>query len=258
MGKFDGILIATDLDGTLAIGKEINAKNIKAINYFKENGGKFTVCTGRVHTYLEDVLTMCTPNTYIISLNGATIVDAKSGEFLYRGYLPKSFTVMFDTIFKYAGDINDIFVYYKDCKEAAHYKPSDIISGDAFIDIDNDIHKIVFSFKTEQIAILAENEANELKLCDLICTRSWPTGVEILHSDSTKGMSALRLKELIGSGILVTAGDFENDIPMLKAADIGYAVSNAIDSVKAVADKITVSASDGAIASIINDIEALL
>ncbi len=40
MGKFDGILICTDLDGTLMNSKkEISKENLDAIEYFKANGG---------------------------------------------------------------------------------------------------------------------------------------------------------------------------------------------------------------------------
>ena len=49
MKKFDGILLISDLDGTLLKGdKSISEENIKAIEYFKSNGGIFTFITGRV------------------------------------------------------------------------------------------------------------------------------------------------------------------------------------------------------------------
>ena len=41
---------------------------------------------------------------------------------------------------------------------------------------------------------------------------------------------------------------------MIKVADVGYAVANASESVKAFADRITVSASEGAIAKIISEL----
>jgi hydroxymethylpyrimidine pyrophosphatase-like HAD family hydrolase len=43
---------------------------------------------------------------------------------------------------------------------------------------------------------------------------------------------------------------------MMEAVDIGYAVANAIPSVKAAAKRITVSNNDSALAKIIADIEA--
>jgi hydroxymethylpyrimidine pyrophosphatase-like HAD family hydrolase len=45
---------------------------------------------------------------------------------------------------------------------------------------------------------------------------------------------------------------------MLLAADIGYAVENASDEVKAAADRITVHAKDAALARIIEDIDQML
>ena len=55
MGIFDGILICTDLDGTLlANDKSISDENLRAIEYFKENGGYFTFVTGRTPFYTAD------------------------------------------------------------------------------------------------------------------------------------------------------------------------------------------------------------
>ena len=59
---------------------------------------------------------------------------------------------------------------------------------------------------------------------------------------------------MCSSDLLVCVGDFENDFDMVRDADIGYAVANAADSLKGVADRITVSARDGAIARIIEEL----
>ena len=59
---------------------------------------------------------------------------------------------------------------------------------------------------------------------------------------------------MTGAHTLICVGDFENDIDMVRDADIGYAVENAVDELKAVADRITVNVNDGAIAKIIEDI----
>ena len=82
-------------------------------------------------------------------------------------------------------------------------------------------------------------------------SRSWYIGVEIIPEDSGKGVCVKKLKELTNSKLLICVGDFENDIEMIKAADIGYAVENAVDSVKQIADRITVSNTESAIAEII-------
>ena len=52
MGKFDGYLICTDLDGTLYRNdKTVSAENREAIEYFKREGGYFTFVTGRMPYY---------------------------------------------------------------------------------------------------------------------------------------------------------------------------------------------------------------
>ena len=49
MGKFDGILLCTDLDDTLlTTDKRISDENKQAIEYFMSEGGLFTFATGRV------------------------------------------------------------------------------------------------------------------------------------------------------------------------------------------------------------------
>ena len=89
-------------------------------------------------------------------------------------------------------------------------------------------------------------------------SRSCPTYVEVSCIEACKGTAARRLKDMLGAKLLVTAGDYENDISMLRAADIGYAVGNASPEVKAAADRVTVDVSDHAIAAIIHDLDKAL
>lgn len=50
MKKFENIIFASDVDGTFASYKQPMAyKNIEALKYFKENGGRFCFATGRNH-----------------------------------------------------------------------------------------------------------------------------------------------------------------------------------------------------------------
>jgi hydroxymethylpyrimidine pyrophosphatase-like HAD family hydrolase len=64
------------------------------------------------------------------------------------------------------------------------------------------------------------------------------------------------LREMLGNGIhtVVCAGDYENDISMLRVADISYAVGNAVPAVKAVAMRQTIPCGEGAIAQIIQEL----
>ena len=55
MGKFDGFLICTDLDGTL-LNKayKISPENEEAIRYFQAEGGRLTFITGRLYYFAQD------------------------------------------------------------------------------------------------------------------------------------------------------------------------------------------------------------
>ncbi|MBR4770098.1 MAG: HAD hydrolase family protein, partial [Clostridia bacterium] len=93
---------------------------------------------------------------------------------------------------------------------------------------------------------------------DFEAARSWPIGLEFINRESNKGGAVRFLKERTGADLLVTVGDYENDIPMLKEADIGFAVANAIDEVKAAADRVTkATCAEGAVAEIIGEIEKI-
>ena len=49
MKKFENILIASDIDGTLLFQNEIHPRNFEKLRYFCENGGHFALATGRNH-----------------------------------------------------------------------------------------------------------------------------------------------------------------------------------------------------------------
>ena len=86
MGKFDGYLLGTDLDGTLLRkDKTISDENKAAIEYFKSEGGIFTFFTGRLPIGARPVLEQITPNGYVGCANGAGIFDAKTEKLLQDG-----------------------------------------------------------------------------------------------------------------------------------------------------------------------------
>ena len=77
MSKFDGLILFSDLDGTLMRDDQtVSKENIDAVEYFMSQGGKFTVMTGRGVKGMSRVLDFVTPNVpYIGCLNGSAIYD---------------------------------------------------------------------------------------------------------------------------------------------------------------------------------------
>ena len=75
MGLFDGYLLCTDCDGTLTDRESrLSEENIAAIRHFQEEGGLFTLATGRYPKYVNRFEGQFYPNTYLIMGNGSTLL----------------------------------------------------------------------------------------------------------------------------------------------------------------------------------------
>ena len=91
MGKFDGVLLATDYDETLYDKSAgISRENREAMAYFMAEGGYFTVSTGRslgnfsIQMERQDLQV----NAPLIVANGAQIYDFSAGRLLYDKQMP--------------------------------------------------------------------------------------------------------------------------------------------------------------------------
>ncbi len=259
MGIFDGVLIASDWDGTLFNGKEVPRKNIDAISYFLENGGNFTVSSGREYSYIENALNDFPISTYAVALNGACIKDTRSGEVLFEGFIDERAYEVFDRVLSLSDGAVLMSYIARGDKTFTTIPVSVYRKERAALLAREDIYDLVLRTATPEGAIRTAAAARvaleEDGECAYTAVRSFPCGVEVLKKELTKGVGARRVANALGARILVGVGDYENDIHLLREADIGYAVENAMPSLKAAADRITVSVDDGAIAKIIEDIE---
>ena len=253
MGKFDRILLATDWDGTFYRGK-VFEENIRALKYFEENGGKFTVCSGRNFDFIKAFKDTVPINTYVSCFNGAYIADFECGKVLYQGFCDSHLFDIIDNIIDSELRFTEINIFDDKCD-----KPF-ILCFDEYKKIkdsfrNNNIYKILLRMENSDIGFYNAKEVNKMELYDYLAVRSWETGLELFRISNSKGAAIKRIAEAAGCKLVVAVGDYENDIDMIKAADIGYAVENAVDALKSVADRHTVSVTESAIAKIIYDIE---
>ena len=254
MGKFDGILLTSDWDGTLISKNTLNPRDIEAIRYFQKNGGSFTVCTGRdlphIRMFFDDVK----PNTYLIALNGAKIIHPDSLEIIYEGFLDNGVYRVLDELFVDESYFTDMNVYLEGMNDSVYFYPHEYAEYHDKMLLRR-AYKILLYGDSEEKVLEAQARANALGLDGYVFVRSWKYSLELLKKKNAKGAAIRRLAEHINAKKLIAVGDFENDIQMLEAADIGYAVGDATDALKKVADRVTVPAAEGAISHIIEDIE---
>lgn len=249
MGKFDGYLICTDLDGTFCLGHELCGENAKYVKYFQENGGLFTASTGRLPNHL-DAFSDFTPNCPAITYNGAAIYDTSLRKMLYKRALPSDWQEVAEYIRKNA---KQDYLHIHSEKESWHF---DGISNE----IRDDALKIVTNVAPPSRAVAFRDELKE-KFGDRYCIfLGWDTGIEILAKGTNKGSAVRELRRILGDRVqrVICVGDSESDGFMMREADIGYAVANADEAAKAAADRITVDFREGFVKSVIGDIEAEL
>ncbi len=268
MGKFDGILICTDLDGTLYRNdKTVSNENREAIEYFKREGGYFTFITGRMPNYSMDAYKAAQPNVPFGCVNGGGVYDKVNGKYLWThggmipevlelvNYIDENFptvgiqTVTFETTyFSKGNEVNDWFVKVTGLPDTVrHYR-----------EVSEPIAKIIFAICYEEEMTAVEKALKghpKSHLFDFV--RSEKHLFEILPKGVDKGLGLRKLVECLGCDMekTVAVGDYDNDVGMLRAARYGIAVANCSQKARDAADHVTVSNEEHALAQIIRDIE---
>lgn len=267
MGKFSGMLICTDLDGTLLRNdKTISDENLQAIEYFKQEGGIFTFVTGRMPSFVLDIYDIVKPNAPFGCINGGGLYDAVKKEYIWKRVMPSSVLELVkcaDEKFPNIGIQVNTFhnVYF--CKEnqtMRHFREFTKLPNLAchYNDVKEPFAKILFgSDSNTEILRLQETLMVHPLAREFDFIRSEQTLFEILPKGIGKGTAISTLTQHLGLDInkTVAIGDYNNDISMFDVARIGIAVSNACKEALAAADFITVSNEEHAVAKVIYDLE---
>ena len=268
---FRNYVLVTDMDGTfLGSGARLLERNLEAVRRFKERGGRFTVATGRIHVNVlkafPNAAEVC--NAPGIMANGSFLYDFSTGKRMCES--PMDTRLVCDVI-RFAHEVEP--------RAAARISTGDGLAADSrftngYVDWDLDYYKgsgeIVCSPMDEWdldrmtfFKIVFRGEADVLAKLRLhvekrfgdrleYCTSS-PEFFELQVAGCHKGKALLGLKALLEkeSGEPYTAlaiGDYENDLPMLRAADRSACPSNAMEEVKAAVDDHVCHCNEGAIA----------
>ncbi len=252
---YRGILICTDYDGTMA-WNGVPEENIRAIEDFKKHGGLFTLATGRANYEISHDILPVKPNAPVVCAIGSRIYDLDTHTSLMDSVMKPECAEIAAKAALAMPCLASASIYRADGREHITDISADgIVKG--FADFGHDVYKVVFWLKENYSPELFEKISSICgDRCNLCSNRE--DILEITAPGVHKGTAVIKLKELTGASILITAGDTNGDIPMLLAADIGYAVENATDEVKAAADRVTVHAKNAALAGIIEDIDRML
>ena len=100
MGKFDGVLLASDFDNTILNTElprrtgcpipPISQRNVEALRYFMDNGGRFAVATGRALPAFRMFAEQVPMNAPAVVCNGGALYDFKTERYLETMELPET------------------------------------------------------------------------------------------------------------------------------------------------------------------------
>lgn len=256
MGKFDGYLICSDLDGTFTGGGDTVEVNGRAVKYFTDNGGRFTFITGRTASYLPEQEFFGLMNAPAGVFNGGLIYDYQNKASLREARLEFKLGDFVDIVgsgrfdFSSVGIYNDCFAPWQRRGSFEEYRD----------DFSKNMIKIVCAFETAEKADDFKSFAMKQELFkNTFISKSWPMGVEFNSVDGTKGHAVRFIKNYLGNiHTSIGIGDFENDVKLMEYADIGVATGNAVDTVKHAADMIVKDYKDYAIKDLIEILESRL
>lgn len=244
MALFSDILLAVDFDRTLTdeTGK-VPARNMEAIRYFMENGGAFTVNTGRSLPQSAEVLEKVPMNAPFLCYNGGLAIEKGTPLFQYPIDLPLEETLQ--AVCKAFPDLNvDLHgvnahfgfqptgcweEYYAARKHEWHLAGEGMDYGpflkfNVYGQLRDDSFYQVFSGTTEEIARIDEAEQwiRETFGEKLTVFRSGARVLNIHAPNVSKIRAARDLQSRLGRKILICVGDEENDRSMLEGADFAF------------------------------------
>lgn len=256
-------LIAMDLDGTLSNDqKVITEKTKQALMAAQEQGIRLALASARPSPGLfreRDVLDMQNHNGILMSYNGGRIVDAATGKVLFETSMDLEETkavlrkledlpvtpILDDGVQFYVTDRNGFKVDYECrnnnmiCSEVGNL--ADFLTF-APIKILMSVDPAIIGDVQKQIAAILP--------ASLTVVQTAAFYLEVIPKVINKGQGIRDICGVLGitAEEVISFGDAENDIPMLKAAGMGVAMGNASDAVKQAADMVTLSNNDDGIA----------
>ncbi len=245
-------ILAIDMDGTLLNSKKIITEdNLIALRKAKERGIEIIPITGRTLACLPFQLKKENLFRYVITSNGANIIDLENNVVLYQALIP----------------INDALFIIDECRKSkigitVHIGNDHVVQGKKLQkmgkiiykkDADNtilteDILEYIQKRKEDiaelQFFYFSKNKKEKMKKItqkiDKYAITYSSVYAEIFSKNATKGKALLFLANLLGVNQedIICIGDSENDISMFNVSKTKYAMGNAIEDLKNIATEI--------------------
>lgn len=258
------VVIMSDMDGTLLNSdKKITEKDINAIEKFISIGGKFTVSTGRTLEAFEQYHKILDLRIPVVLYNGGIIYDYSTQKVMYAEYLPDGAREMtaelLEAMPESGGEVlklDKTYVFRNNYYQKLHTALCGISPEYAELSEipEKEWLKVLFAMSPEEIPVMKKIiSGKNYSTVDFV--KSSRIFIEMLPHNISKGSALDEYRKLDGMTdcTFVAIGDFDNDIEMIKSADLGVCPANAEDSVKKVSGLVLENSCDnGAVAELID------
>jgi Cof subfamily protein (haloacid dehalogenase superfamily) len=269
--SFSDCLIVSDLDGTFLGDGKLVSRNLEALRRFQAGGGLFTVATGRSHLNLRsaigeplDIVNL----PAVICDNGAYLHDyTKEKSFAKDLLSPTDAEELLDFALREFPDVRfsvSAVSCIRSVENAGMVKIDMATYDEGAVEISpfetwprDDWYKFLFFDETARLQQVYD-AARERFGARMIPTFSNTWILELQYPGIHKALGLQKLKKHL-NGVenrkIIACGDFDNDLNMLKEADVAVCPANAVDAVKAVADHVFCDCRRGVIADVVEAIE---
>lgn len=263
--KFAGYLLASDYDGTIQpYGKPIPERNLAAIRYFMEEGGLFTVATGRAQPSMQRRLPDILHNAPVILCNGAQVYDYESGREIWASHMPPIAEQLAREILEAFPEVGleiykgrELYLIRGNALTDWQLEREGLTAISCTIDeVPQGYQKFMMIAPHEQLlGVQAFCEERLSYGLDYVFTE--PQYYEVLAGKISKAEGLRQLHEYLGipRERVIAVGDYFNDREMIAYAGFGAAVGGAPDEVQAAADYVTCPVGEGPIADLLEYFE---
>lgn len=255
-------LIAIDVDDTLLTDDiTVSDGTKRALEAAIAQGVMVTLATGRMFASAQKIAKQIELNVPIITYQGALVKTLLDGQVLYERNVPIDAAKELHAYAEANGLHLQLYVDDElygtedNDKIKAYSKLSNIpykIEPDFNKLLDNPMNKMLIIDDPARLDVVAE----ELKLLigDRVhITKSKAHYLEFMHKEGTKGHALRFMAEHIGCSMdqTIAIGDAWNDNEMIMAAGLGVAMGNAVQSLKDIADYVTLSNNEDGVKHVI-------
>ncbi len=270
MALYDRVLLTVDFDRTLtAPDSTIPEKNIQAIRYFMEQGGSFTVNTGRSVPMFRKYMDQVPHNAPWLLYNGSAAYDA--GVLSLTHPIPLDKRTLLEEVRQafptvnveeqgvaahYTFWQNPEFLRFYENMEAPHAIASFEEELGPFLKFSMFGHPV--NFVVADLYDAPEPEKQIFDQAEAWLRAHYGDRLEIMRAARgiidvhalgvSKNQAARALQKELGKEILVCVGDAENDLSMLQGADYAFCPA---DSILAGRFPTVCKCADGAVAEVI-------